>query len=364
MIGHWLGCIAVCGAAALEIAAAQAAEPAAPRYDHIFVIIEENHTAGEIIGNPATPILNRLAQTYGYASKFYAERHPSEPNYVAILGGNTFGIRDDDAFYCKPAMSDWACPKSGQEGYVGHTVAAPNLAAALEARGLSWKGYFESISEPGSLAWHWPSPQSPVAGQPEALYASKHNGFISFKSVQDDPRRAQKLVGFDQLERDIASGALPNYAQIVPNQCNDMHGLHGANVPDDCAKGDGLVARADRLVGMLTDRIMATPAWKGAGNFAIVITFDENDDHNGDGGPDGCCGSVPGDPNNPGGGHIPTIVITNHGPRHLVDPTAYNHYSLLRTTETAFGIADYLGHAADVSKGVRDMTPLFAVTRP
>ena len=67
------------------------------------------------------------------------------------------------------------------------------------------------------------------------------------------------------------------------------------------------------------------------------------------------------DPDNPGGGQIPTIVITNHGPRHLIDPTPYNHYSLLRTTETAFGISDHLGHAADTAKGVKDMTPLFAI---
>ena len=183
---------------------------------------------------PHAPVLNRLAQAYGYASKFYAERHPSEPNYIALVGGNTFGIRDDDAFYCKPRVNVSGCSNAGHDGYVDHTISTVSLATQLEAHGLSWKGYFESVPEPGSLAWRWPSADRPVAGQPEALYAAKHNGFVSFRSVQQDPMRAAKLVGFDALYRDIASGNLPNYAQIVPNQCNDMHGLYGANVPDDC----------------------------------------------------------------------------------------------------------------------------------
>jgi hypothetical protein len=55
-------------------------------------------------------------------------------------------------------------------------------------------------------------------------------------------------------------------------------------------------------------------------------------------------------------------VITNHGPRGVVDDTPYNHYSLLRTTEQAFGIDEYLGHAADARRGVSSMAPLFAVT--
>ena len=54
--------------------------------------------------------------------------------------------------------------------------------------------------------------------------------------------------------------------------------------------------------------------------------------------------------------------MTNYGPRHVEDPTPYNHYSLLRTTEDAFGITEHLGIAAETGKGVRTMTPLFQVT--
>ncbi len=93
------------------------------------------------------------------------------------------------------------------------------------------------------------------------------------------------------------------------------------------------------MAGSLVREIMSSPAWK-SGNDAIVITFDENEG----GGQDG--------------GWIPTIVITNHGPRRFVDATPYNHYSLLRTIEDAFGIQTHLRHAGD--PGVVPMTASFA----
>jgi len=351
---------AMMGWAAAQAAAEHAAAEL-PRYSHIFVIVEENRTTDQIMGNELAPNINRLAREYGYAANFYAERHPSQPNYIAMLGGDTFGISDDDAFYCKPGMKKWGCNSSSEAGYVDHTITARSLPDQLSAKGLSWKGYFQDIPQPGSLAYVWPSPEEPVAGKPERLYAAKHNGFMAFATVQSDPALASKIVGFDALDRDIVANTLPNYAHIIPNQCNDMHGLHGVNVPVGCVEGDpGLIRSADRTVGEIVGKIMASSAWKGADNVAVVITFDEGGLASGNHA-DGCCGSVPGDRDNPGGGWIATIVVTNHGPRGLVDSTPYSHYSLLRTTEAAFGITEYLGHAADRTKGVKIMQPLFAV---
>ena len=174
------------------------------------------------------------------------------------------------------------------------------------------------------------------------------------------------LVGFNQLDADLASGNLPNYAHIVPNQCNEMHGMggnNGPNVPADCRADNvaGLVRRGDTEIGVLVGKIMRSTMWSAPGNAAIIITFDENNAGERRSGAQGCCGYDPGSVANFGGGRIPTVVITNHGPRHLADPTPYNHYSLLRTTEAAFGIDEYLGHAADTAKGVVTMMPLFAV---
>jgi len=310
-----------------------------PRYDHVFIIIEENRTADQIIGNPAAPAFNRLAKNYGYASNYFAVAHPSQPNYIALLGGDTFGITDDDAYFCKPGDRRAGCSHAGESGYVNHTIRAPALTDRLEGRGLSWKGYFESIPQPGSTVDVWPA-SGPRAG----LYAVKHNGFMAFKSVQDDPRRTARIVGFDALERDIAADALPNFAQIVPDQCDDMHGRAS------CRDGTELVKRADATLGRIVKQIMATPMWKGAQNCAIVVTFDE------DGGDslnlNSWLAKLPS-----AGGWIATIVITNHGPRGLTDATAYDHYSLLRSLEGAFGLSGHLGHAAAASA----MTPMFAL---
>ena len=333
-----------------------------PHYAHIFVIIEETHTTNEIIGNKAAPNLTRLSKQYGFASNYFAIRHPSEPNYIALVGGDTFGIADDDAFYCKPGSTEYGCGNAASTGYVDHAVAGPSLVDQIAEKGLSWKGYFESLPEPGSLAYRWPSPENPILGTPDSLYAVKHNGFMTFKTVQDARDRAQHILGFDVLEHDIKTGTLPSFAHIVPNQCNDMHGLKGHDVPADCTgkESAGLIARAVATAARIVSEIISTAMWKGPENSAIVITFDENDDERASPKPDGCCGSGAGDPTNPGGGWIPTIVIGNHGPRGLVDATPYNHYSLLRTIEDALGLKGHLRHAGDEPKGVLPMSRLFA----
>ena len=352
--------------AALAGAGPRAEAQTVPRYAHIYVIIEENHTFDEIIGKKLAPNFNKLADQYGLATNFFAERHPSQPNYIAILGGDTFGIQDDDAYYCKRSPR-WSpeCDGSTALDYADHTIAGRSLVDQLNENGLSWKGYFEDIPSPGAKHVFWPNSTEPNPHAPNWLYASKHNGFMSFKSVQDDPKRAERIVGFDALYKDAAAGILPNYAHIVPNQCNDMHGLRGDKVPDDCDSDNdpGRIKRADGELGKIVAAVMSGPQWKAADNSAIVITFDENDNQRLDSHGAGCCGSVAGDPNNPGGGWIPTIVITNHGPRGLKDRTPYNHYSLLRTTEDAFGISEHLRHAGDEDKGVVAMAQLFAVAR-
>jgi phosphatidylinositol-3-phosphatase len=189
---------------------------------------------------------------------------------------------------------------------------------------------------------------------------AKHNGFINFKSVQDDQELSQKFVGFDQLYADLAGGNAPNYAHIVPNQCNDMHGLLVPDVPDDCRGGEAIVHRGDAVVAQLVAAIQRSPLWTDPSDAAVVITFDEGGSAP-PGAPQGCCGSDRDSGANFGGGHIPTVVITNHGPRGRVDDTPYNHYSLLRTTEEALGIDGFLGHANDQALGVNAMSPLFAV---
>jgi phosphatidylinositol-3-phosphatase len=341
--------IAVAGAAAPD------RDAAVPKYDHILVIVEENKSYGTVLNHGYAPTISDLAKTYGMATQMFAERHPSEPNYVALVGGDTFGIADDDAWYCTPGTTREFCKGADAPGFAVHLVDGPNLATQLAAKGLGWRAYLENIPGPGSLAIV--SPETDTA--PAALYAAKHTGFTNFASVHADPNLARELVGFDALTGDLRSGNVPAFALIVPNQCDEMHGINSPKAPQDCQKGDeGLVTSGDATVHTLIAQIQASPIW-AHGNTAVVITWDE--DGKGDrvpGAPQSCCVV---DAHNPGGGHIPTIVITNHGPRGMNDPTSYDHYSLLRTIEDAFRLDGHLRHAGDAS--VQAMTPLFALSR-
>ena len=333
------------------------ADAQVPRYAHIVVIIEENKDYKQILAGKDAPNIAALARAYGTAVQFYSEVHPSEGNYVALLGGDTFGIHDDDAYYCKPRSSAPFCLGAARPGYVDHTVREPHLGDQLQAAGLTWKGYYEDLPEAGSGAVIAGPGGAPALDTTGAYYASKHSGFMNFASVQNDPRRPAHIVGFDQLETDLAAEALPTFALIVPNQCNEMHGLASPEVAADCQSTNvsGLIRRGDGEVARLVKHLQASKAWKSRDNMAIVITFDEGAGKT----REGCCAVTPNAPSNFGGGRIPTVVITNHGPRNMVDSTPYNHYSLLRTLEDAFGISTHLRHAAETDQGVVPMTPLF-----
>jgi hypothetical protein len=297
---------------AATLAAVRGAGLPGPRYDHVIVIVDENKDYGEVVGASAAPSMTRWAGEYGVATHYDAVAHPSEPNYVAIVGGSTFGITDDGPFF-------------------RNSVGAPSVAQQIEAAHETWKGYYESIPAAGSLALY------------SGLYASKHSGFLNFTAVRNDPRRAQHIVGFDRFYTDLRSGVFPNFALVVPNVCNDMHGDARAFVPVDCRAifPRALIERGDRAAKRIVDAIVASPIWRGRANTAIVITFDESGSDSKEG----------------GGGRVPTIVLTNHGPRHVKDGTLYSHYSLLRTVEDVLGLHGHLAHAGD--PGVRPMFPLF-----
>jgi phosphatidylinositol-3-phosphatase len=348
VVAFALGAVSVTRAAGID------RDAAVPHYDHILVIVEENKGYATVLDHGFAPAISDLAKSYGVATQMFAERHPSEPNYVALIGGDTFGIADDDAWYCTPGSTRQFCKGSDAPGYAVHLIDGPNLATQLAAKGLGWRAYLENLPAPGSLAIV--SPETDTA--PPALYAAKHTGFTNYASVHADPNLASELVGFDALHADLRSGNVPAFALVVPNQCDEMHGINSPKVPE-CGKGDeSLVRTGDATIHTLMAEMQASPIWT-KGNTAIVITWDEDGKADrAPGAPQSCCVV---DAHNPGGGHIPTIVITNHGPRGLADATQYDHYSLLRTIEDAFRLDGHLRHAGDAS--VAPMAPLFALAR-
>jgi hypothetical protein len=298
---------------------------AIPHYRHIVEIMMENQSYSTIIGNPNAPQINALANTYGLATNYFGVTHPSEPNYMANIAGDYFGVQDDNQFYCTPAMAS-TDPNCGGTT-VNHTINAPTLADQLSTAGMTWKGYFQGLP-----------PKYP--SNSIALYASKHNPFLNFTGTQG---ALANMVPDTQLATDLAGNTLPNFSLVVPDQCHDMHGT------GTCGNHNSLISAGDQYVGQTVNAIMTSKTWTEGRN-AIVITWDENDFSDAGSPGTGCCGS------SVGGGHVVTIVITNKGSYLTNDGTADNHYSLLRSFEAAFGLAT-LGHAGDAS--VHPMTALF-----
>lgn len=355
-----------CLLAAAGVAAAGSPSSANAHLKHVFVIMLENHSKGGVIGDPATPNLTRLADTYGEAADYYGVTHPSEPNYIALIAGTNFGLNEDN-------------PNLRYDG--------PNLADQLEAHGYTWATYQESLPYAGYTGDYYPSAADP-------LYASKHDPFVLFNDIRDNPARLQNIKPFTDLATDLADNTVPDFSLIVPNECHDMHG----GVYDTIAPGDGspcpysnapndtndeaLKAKADTWVQDTVNLITHSKAWTG--NSVIFIVADESDYN---GAPDtadndfwsdtsGCCDSpvLPagyqflgsnGQPDGNvwgggvyGGGLSPAIVITTH-PRHFVSTVPYNHYSLLTTIEQNWHLG-YLGNAGDTAGGVVPMDDLLA----
>jgi phosphatidylinositol-3-phosphatase len=356
--GLVLAAIAVAALAFTAVGSADSPRSAG-HLKHVFVIMLENHSKNGVIGDPNTPAITALADTYGVAGNYFGVTHPSEPNYVAMIAGSNFGINNDN-----PA----------------NRFDAPNLVDQLEASGHSWAAYMESMPSAGYLGDFWPSSSQP-------LYASKHNPFVLFDDIRSDPARLAHVKPYTSLASDLSGSesSIPDFVYIVPNQCHDMHGGVFTRVAPDGSDGTpcpfgsrnddpndaSLKQKADAFVQQTVQTIMSSKAWTG--NSAIFVVADESDfnGNTANGGwadPSGCCDSpvLPaGDPAvSPswpggvyGGGLSPAVVVTTNGPRGFVSTTPYNHYSLLTTIEDNWHLG-HLGHAGDTAGGVLPMNDL------
>ena len=275
-------------------AAASTIRPARKGPQRIIVVVEENNSFDQIIGSAQAPFINHLAGQGTLLTGFYGITHPSLPNYVAMVSGDTQGITSD----CGDCNVD-----------------AANLVDQLEQAGISWTAYMEDLPAPCSDA-HTAGP-----------YAKKHDPFMYFASIRDNPARCHKVVPADRLDADLAAGRLPRFVFVTPNQDHDMHGAGQGG--DDAT----LIRTADDWLGALYGKLAGSSAWRE--DTRLVVTWDEA----GGGSRDGCCGGLA------AGGHIPTIVA---GPRVRPgrDGATYDHYGLLRSVEAAFGLP-FLTHAGD-----------------
>lgn len=309
---------ALLGACGAQSPGASTTSPPIPRYQHIFLIVMENHSYDDILGSSEAPQINALATKYGLATNYWAVAHPSEPNYIALIGGSTFGVADDNS-------------------YKVNALNKPSLASQLEAAGLTWKSYQQGLPSPG-----YTGETATTEGE---VYASKHNPFMNFLPYYSSAQQAAelaKVVPESQLATDLSTDAVPNFSFISPSLCSDMHGA------PTCSGGVSLIRAGDTFVSQTVDAIMGASMWD-QGNNAIIITWDEADGVISFG-PGGIAG---------GGGKVATIVITSHGPRGVQDSAAYNHYSLLLSIQKAFGLG-CLQNSCPRQGNVQPMGTLFA----
>jgi acid phosphatase len=212
-------------ASALAIAVSPAAPAQAvfqvPGFARVVVVVEENHAAGSIIGNKAAPFINALAAGGALMTQSFGVTHPSQPNYLALFAGDTFGVTSN------------ACPLD-----LGN---APNLASGLLAAGHSFGGYAEGLPEVGS----------PVCRA--GAYARKHLPWTNFTNVP--PSASMPFSAF------TGDASLPTVSFVVPDLSDDMH--------------DGSVASADNW---LAAHLAAYANWAKANNSLLIVTWDEDDD--------------------------------------------------------------------------------------
>ena len=263
----------VSGASIAAMAIASTAS-SVPAFSHIYVIVMENKEYGSIVGSTKAPYINYLIRHYGLATNYTAITHPSQPNYLALWGGSTFGIRDNAV----------------------HNIARTNIADQLVAHGRTWHVYAQDLPKVCSTVATAYGGVDLVGAA--GWYARKHEPAISFTFISHYRSRCSLITRLSTFNPTAA-----NLELIVPNMTNDMH--------------DGTIAKGDAFLKAFVPRITGNAAFA---NSLLVITWDEGTTSIG------------------GGGHVATVVISHRTPAGTRSATAHNHYSLVRTIENAWGL--------------------------
>lgn len=271
----------------------------------VFIILMENHNWSDIKGSSSAPYINNvLLPQASHAEQYYNPpgNHPSEPNYLWLEAGASFGITNDNN------------PSSNHQSTTDHLV------TLLNNKGISWKAYQEGIS--GKVC--------PLVSS--GLYAPKHNPMVFFDDVTDgnNPNSAYCIAHerpYTELPADLQNGSVARYNFITPDQCNDMHNSIGCTTFDSIRNGDTWLSGE-------VPKILNSQAYQTGG--ALFITWDE-----GELGSDGPIGMIVLSPYAKGGGYSNAIH--------------YTHSSTLRTLQEIFGVSPLLGAAA----GSNDLADLF-----
>ncbi|OLN87305.1 putative acid phosphatase 1 [Colletotrichum chlorophyti] len=243
-------------------------------FDRIISIWLENQDFAKVIKDSQ---IAELRKEGILLSNYYAQTHPSQPNYIAALAGDYFGLDHDDPVRLPNNVS--------------------TIVDLLAWRGLSWKAYMEDIPGPGYLA----AASDGQTGNGKWDYVRKHNPFASFDSINLNGSRLLRIQGFDDWEVDFEKKQVPQYAFMVPNMMHDGHNT--------------TLEYATKWARDFLKPMLSKDAFKE--RTLIVLTYDEAEDHQ--------------KPN-----QIATLLLGSAVPAYLKgteDRTFYTHYSTISTVE-------------------------------
>jgi len=259
--------------ASLLTAAACASYVPGKAFDRFITIWLENQDFLKVDQNP--DILD-LATEGILLTEYYGLTHPSQPNYVASVGGDYFGLDHD--------------------GFIRIPENVSTLVDLFDTQNIEWRGYFEGIPGPGYMG----QGSSLREGEPWD-YVRKHNPFVSFDSINWNGTRLENILSLTDFQHDVQANKLPQYAHISPDMNNDGH--------------DTSLAYATNWTRSFMAPLLANEDFMS--NTLVLLTYDESETY-----------SIP--------NRIVSILVGGAIPDNLKgtsDDTFYTHYSILSTLE-------------------------------
>ncbi|KAI8989103.1 phosphoesterase family-domain-containing protein [Trametes punicea] len=235
----------------------------------------------------SSPVFQNLSKQGVLFTQWYAVTHPSEPNYLAAVGGDFFGAGDDDFYHIPQNIS--------------------TVVDLLEAKNISWASYQENMPSDGFTAFNYTQPNYLTGQGNYTYYVRKHNGLIIYDSVANVTSRALRIRNFNDFANDLHANVIPQWLFVTPNLVDDAH-----DTTIDFA-GDWLNYW---LVPLLQDPNFNT------NRTIIIVTFDETELYT---------------TNN----RVYTLALGNGVPKKLwgtTDDTFYTHYTALSTVEANWGL--------------------------
>jgi len=232
----------------------------------VFLIVMENQNWSSIKGNPSAPYINNtLLPMASRAEQYYNPPglHPGLGDYLWLESGQCFT----------------SCGTDNDPSPFPNGLTGPALHSQLSAAGISWRGYFEGMTD-GTC---------PMATTDS--YAVDHNPFVYYNDVSSNPQ-CPNLQSYADLSGDPANSTVARYNVIVPDLCDDMH--------DPCAPISDPIKRGDTWLQNNVPAILSSPAYKNGG--ALFITWDEGEHST-----DGPIGMIVLSPYARGGGYANTL---------------------------------------------------------